>query len=403
MLSECIGLTVLKFRNNLVKGYYDIILAGGGAAGLSLAYHLSLSSVAGKKILIIDKDRKEKNDRTWGFWSKRKTAFDHLASLTYHSLVFSSTYYEKRIDLGKYRYQVIRGIDFYDFIRDHLAKYPEVHWLNTKVESMNNLPEGAEVVTGEGTYRSKWVFSSIFSEADIKNAIKTELYLKQHFKGYVIETHEDAFDPDAFTMFDFHTPQKGLMRFFYTLPWSKNKALVEYTLFSEDLLEEGQYDEAIREYISEVLQINDYQIAEKEFGIIPMTNYVFPHTQGKHIINIGSAGGASKPSSGYTFMRIQKHVQKITEALEKNIYPGMNGNSPPRYRFYDSVLLNILKNNGHLSEWIFSKMFQNNTIRQVFQFLDEEGGLANDLKIITSLPPWPFLRSTIQLILKNKI
>jgi hypothetical protein len=42
-------------------------------------------------------------------------------------------------------------------------------------------------------------------------------------------------------------------------------------------------------------------------------------------------------------------------------------------------------------------MFKNNSIHQLFRFLDEKGGLKNDLKIISSLPPGPFLKSTMQL------
>ena len=84
--------------------------------------------------------------------------------------------------------------------------------------------------------------------------------------------------------------------------------------------------------------------------------------------------------------------------MENGQSPAISANSPARYRFYDSVLLNILKNQGHLSERIFTIMFKNNSIRQIFRFLDEEGGMPNDLKIITSLPPWPFLKSTISLL-----
>jgi lycopene beta-cyclase len=202
-------------------------------------------------------------------------------------------------------------------------------------------------------------------------------------------------------MFDFRTPQQGLMRFFYVIPSSPTEALVEYTLFSEHLLERELYDDAIEQYISDILKIGDYEIVEEEFGVIPMTNYVFPTTKGRHIINIGSAGGSSKPSSGYTFLRIQKHVQKIVHAMEAGKSPVISANSPARYRFYDSVLLNILKNHGQLSERIFTTMFKNNSISQIFRFLDEEGGLPNDLKIITSLPPWPFLKSTVQLMGKG--
>ena len=44
----------------------DIIIAGGGASGLSLACRLADSiELKDKNIIIIDKDSKITNDRTW--------------------------------------------------------------------------------------------------------------------------------------------------------------------------------------------------------------------------------------------------------------------------------------------------------------------------------------------------
>lgn len=377
---------------------YDLIIAGGGAAGLSLAYYLSVSSPRDKTVLIIDKDRKNKNDRTWGFWSNQKTAFDPIVHLKFKKLEFHSSTFSKIIDLKDYSYNIIRGIDFYDFVRTHLSGFPNFEFLTAAVNGFQDADDGAIVQTDSGDFKARWVFSSIFDEKEILEATKSKLYLRQHFKGWFIKTEEPVFSKDSFRMFDFRTPQEGLMRFFYVIPSSPTEALVEYTLFSEHLLEQEQYDDAIEKYIASVLKINDYEILEEEFGVIPMTNYVFPITRGRHIINTGSAGGSSKPSSGYTFLRIQKHVRKIVRALETGKSPAISANSSAKYRFYDSVLLNILKNQGQLSEGIFTAMFKNNAVRQIFRFLDEEGGLTNDLKIITSLPPWPFLKSTINLV-----
>jgi lycopene beta-cyclase len=57
---------------------YDYIICGGGMSGLSLAYQLSISKLSNKKILIIDPERKTKNDRTWAFWEKIDNPFDHI-------------------------------------------------------------------------------------------------------------------------------------------------------------------------------------------------------------------------------------------------------------------------------------------------------------------------------------
>lgn len=52
---------------------YDYIIAGGGLAGLSLAYYMNQTVLREKSILIIDQDTKTKNDRTWCFWEKRSS------------------------------------------------------------------------------------------------------------------------------------------------------------------------------------------------------------------------------------------------------------------------------------------------------------------------------------------
>jgi len=377
---------------------FDYIIAGGGASGLSLAFYLSNSSLKNAKVLIIDKDQKNKNDRTWGFWTSEQTVFESIIAYRFKNIEFISKFTNRTIPLGDYSYNVIKGIDFYQFVRSHLSMVPNFSFKNESISQINDTENGAEVITNQGVYTAKWVFSSIFDEKEIVKAAASKLYLRQHFAGWVIETSKPVFDPTSVRMFDFRTPQENQMRFFYIIPHTENRALVEFTIFSENLLEKKQYEIVLKEYIRNILKLDDYQIVEDEFGVIPMTNYRFPSTRGKHIINIGSAGGSSKPSSGYTFARIQKHVKKIVEKLENGQAPVVNANSPTKYHLYDSVLLNILKKNGGLSERIFSKMFINNNIRQIFQFLDEEGGIKNDLKIISSLPPLPFLRSTLDLL-----
>jgi thioredoxin reductase len=57
---------------------YDFIIAGGGLAGLSLAYYLSQSSLENAKILIIDQSEKKENDKTWCFWEAQPNAFDEI-------------------------------------------------------------------------------------------------------------------------------------------------------------------------------------------------------------------------------------------------------------------------------------------------------------------------------------
>ena len=178
------------------------------------------------------------------------------------------------------------------------------------------------------------------------------------------------------------------------MPFSETKALVEYTLFSEKLLDAVQYEEGLKEYILKTLRIDSYKITETEFGIIPMTNHRFP-ANGGNIINIGSAGGQTKPSSGYTFRFIQKHSAAIVEQLSQDKHPA--GKPMKRkYHFYDSVLLNILHNKTLPGKAIFTSLFKKNKPQQVLRFLDNESSLSDELKIISSLPTWPFLKAALK-------
>ena len=66
---------------------FDYIIAGGGAAGLSLAWNLSRSEILrNKTVLIIDRDDKKRNDRTWGFWTKDFVDFDDILFRQFHRL-----------------------------------------------------------------------------------------------------------------------------------------------------------------------------------------------------------------------------------------------------------------------------------------------------------------------------
>jgi glycine/D-amino acid oxidase-like deaminating enzyme len=70
------------------KDSFDYIIAGGGLAGLSLAFYLNESEhLRGKKVLIIDRDAKRRNDRTWCFWEREPGAFED-SSLSRRAGVF---------------------------------------------------------------------------------------------------------------------------------------------------------------------------------------------------------------------------------------------------------------------------------------------------------------------------
>lgn len=223
-----------------------------------------------------------------------------------------------------------------------------------------------------------------------------ELYLLQHFKGWIIETEKSAFNPAEATLMDFRTSQEHGTAFVYVMPFTDTKALVEYTLFTGKLLQPNQYEKELKNYIQEILKIDSYKIIENEFGVIPMTNHKFDAADG-HIINIGTIGGQTKGSSGYTFRFIQKHSARLVKNLikRKNPFIALPA-GPKRFLFYDRVLLQILKENKLPGNKIFTQLFKKNKPQQVLRFLDNESSIADELKIISTLPTLPFLKAAIK-------
>lgn len=377
---------------------YDIIIAGSGAAGLSLAYYLSLSPVLKDlKILLIDKDPKNQNDRTWGFWTKEPVAFDPVISYRFIEAEFISRDYAAVLTLSPYQYQVLEGLRFYNFVRDHLKQFPNIEFVQDQINSTEPLPEGARVKTLSAEYEAKWVFNSCFLSDELKKAAQKSLFLQQHFKGWVIKTPKPAFNPALLRLFDFRTPQQGQMRFFYLIPQATDRALVEFTIFSAQLLEPEAYTEAIQEYIRTVLKIQEYDILNEEWGVIPMTSYHFSPQTGSHIIHIGSVGGASKPSTGYTFLRIQEQCQEVVRKLDLGQNPATPFAGSGRFRLYDQMLLNIMTQKGELSEEIFCSLFKKNPARRILKFLDEDTSLWDEIRIMNSVPRIPFMNSFMNL------
>lgn len=377
---------------------YDYILAGGGCAGLSLAFYLYRSKVLqDKKILIVDKALKNTNDRTWSFWINYPTAFDDIMYREWSELRLINYRGEQHHDLKDWRYKMMRGIDFYEFVQRELRQNPAIDFLQTEIKKIDEKDGQAILETADGVFKAKWLFNSLYDPAKIKRNPKKYHYIHQHFLGWVIETPTAHFNPACPVLFDFRFRQEKELRFAYILPFAPNKALVEFTIFGKQLYEDAFYKKHLESYIQQELKIEEYTIEEVEQGVIPMTDHHFPRKKSPHIMQIGTQGGMAKPSTGYAFLNIQRDSQEIVKSLEKKGHPFHDYALPKHNQSNDSMLLNILQEQGQLMQPIFWKLFKNNPIQRVFQFLDGTATPQEDIKVMASVPSTPFLKSIYRL------
>lgn len=380
---------------------YDFIIAGGGLAGLSLACHLVRSPLRDHRILIVDQDPKRRNDRTWGFWTNQATLFDEAVSHAWDRLVIAGREGGPReIPLEEYRYKVIRGIDLYTCARRQLAGFENVTFQQGTVNAIEDGRDTARVMVDGRTLHTTWAFDSLPPRFEADSSFQV---LKMHFRGWEVTTPAPAFDPETATFMDFRTPQAGEMRFFYVLPYAADRALVEYTVFSRNVLPRRAYEEALQQYLTTVLQVRDYTVAAEESGAVPITDDPLERVLGRRVMAIGARAGRVKPSTGYAFVRIQKDCEKIVESLLLYGHPFDVPDDPDLYDVLDAVLLKVIaQQGGHLSV-AFDAMFARNPIDTILRFLDESASPLETLKLVASMPPKPFVKAFIEVLASENL
>lgn len=378
-----------------VASDYDYLIVGGGAAGLSLAYHMAQEPrLADKKILLIEPETKQQNDRTWSFWADEPGLFDGIVAHEWRQIAFRSLGFERVIDLGRYRYKTINGLDYYRFVHRALVANVQFTVLRGTVESLENISAGISAATSAGTFTARYAFDSRPPDlANLKQPQKHR-YLLQHFVGWEIETDDNVFDPATVEFMDFRGEQQQEARFMYVLPFTPRKALVEYTLFSEETLPQAEYEAAIRQYLRTNLGLKTYRVSATETGAIPMTDHPLPARTGQHIINIGTRGGRAKPSTGYAFKRIQQHSARLVAGLAKTgQLPADVTGDKWQFHLFDTLLLDIMRRRGETTRDIFRELFERNPIARIFRFLDEQTSWAENLQVMNSVSPGPFMQS----------
>src|SRR5688500_2149304 len=379
---------------------YDYIVAGTGAAGLSLIVHMIHSGqFSDKKILLIDRTPKDQNDRTWCFWEEEPGLFESIVFKKWTSMWFHGDKGKSKLhDVYPYQYKMIRGITFYEYCFRMIENQNNISIEYGIVENMYSDGNETFLTVNGRRIVAEYIFSSIIPPGSSKK--EGHYFLWQHFKGWFIRSEKPIFNPEEATLMDFRTNQYNDTRFVYVMPFNNNESLIEYTVFSESRISDYEYDEGLKDYCNKILGLNDnaFSIENEEFGMIPMTNYEFPSSH-NNIIYIGSAGGKTKASSGYTFRFIQKHSEQIVKSLSVNESPHFN-QPGKKFIFYDSILLKILAEKKMAGSRIFTRLFENNSMSEVFKFLDNETSLAEDIKLINYLPRSKFIDAAFSFLLK---
>ena len=372
---------------------FDYIICGGGATGLLLSHSLiSDSFFNNKSVLIIEKESKIENDKTFSFWDNQISILDKIVYKSWEKAEFKDSEFTSSFNLAPYKYKMVRSDKFYSFMKKKIDKASNFTYLNASVNNIIQESGINYIETDEGNFECSIVFSSIYNPKEYEFS-KYPL-INQHFLGWKIETEDDFIDEDKITFMDFSVDQHQEIRFMYVLPFSKKTALFEYTFFGGEVMKNSEYEKEIKKYLDRE-GIRKYKIIEIEKGVIPMTCYPFFNANTDNFIKIGTSGGWTKPSTGYTIKNSIEKIDMIITFLKENKQLSKL-KFKNRFWYYDVLFLDVLVNSKGRGSRVFSDLFRNNDPLLLFKFLGEKTNILEEIRIFISVNTMTFVKSLVK-------
>ncbi|MFE5212317.1 lycopene cyclase family protein [Streptomyces sp. NPDC056600] len=414
----------------------EVVVLGGGAAGLSLAHRLSREAPSLTLTLVEAPDGPLRPpERTWCHWTADDDGADahpdgghdghharshpadrhhaqgrhaggHPADGDLREAVAASWSrlrvhgadgHAVTVDPAPLRYRMIRSPDFERLVHARLARSPGARILRATAEAVRETADGAAVrcTTREGQtllLHARHVFDS--RPAPTLPPART--HLLQHFRGWFVRTSGDRFDPAVADLMDFRVPQpRHGLAFGYVLPLAPDRALVEYTEFSRAPLTTEAYEAALDHYCREVLGLGALTVEASEQGVIPMTDGRFARRPGRSVFRIGTAGGATRPATGYTFAAVQRQSRAVADALRagRARVPAPHGR---RALAMDAVMLRALDTGRIDGPVFFTDLFRRVPAERLLRFLDGRTSLWEEFGVGLRTPVGPMLRTALE-------
>jgi lycopene beta-cyclase len=378
----------------VTQGDWDVVIAGAGLAGLSLASELTALEFSHLRVLLIEPRSQYVRDRTWSFWdvpNAMPARWRHLVSTRWQQWRVS---YEARsvVRSGEVAYASVRADAFYEQALRDVAKASHIQWRKeTGVGQVRAQPGGIELVTSAGEQlRTKILFDSrppALAQGD----------WVQQFKGWEITSSQPCFDAQCLDLMAFEPSPHG-MHFIYCLPYNATQALVESTWINRaDGQDQG--DAELREGLAKRWACTDYEITFREQGALPL----WPRmpTPNTNMVRIGRAGGALRASTGYAFCASLHQSEKLAASLSAHVRsgselqtwqaPDLKGSALDAWM--DEVLFRVLERDWRQAPRYFVDLFERVPADVLTRFLHGASSWQDRIAVMRALPPLPFLRA----------
>ncbi|MFI5486173.1 lycopene cyclase family protein [Micromonospora echinaurantiaca] len=370
----------------------DLALVGGGGAASLVLAALDRHGVRGLRVAVVDPVHRRGQDRTWAFWDRPGNDLDPVLSASWRQVEVVTAERRQVLDLAPLRYAMLRSGPVYDRAAEAERRLGATRVV-AAADALDDDGERVLVRAGDApVLRASWVLDS--RPRPPRRPGRTNWL--QHFRGWWLASDTPVFDADRAVLMDFRTPQPARgVSFGYVLPVSDRYALVEYTEFSPAPLTDAGYDAALVGY-RDLLGLDPARLTvrEVEDGAIPMTDAPFDAHPSPRVVRLGTAGGATRPSTGFTFSAMRRQADQVARALAAGRPPVPAPAYPRRHLWMDAVALRALDRGGVSGPDFFDRLFDRNPAERVLRFLDGVTSPAEELAVMSSTRLSPMVAAT---------
>lgn len=370
----------------------ELLILGGGCAGLSLAIQLAKLGRQAPRTIIMEQREQFENDRTWCFWGNDAAPFSQLAAYSWKSISVGFANNATRLDCSDTPYRMLASNLFYEAALSALASAPKIQ-----------LNMGCKVLTEPKFLDGLWYFETNQGQLTACNVVDTRpqadpilggALLWQSFYGHEIECELPVFDASCVNLMEFSPATSESVSFTYILPLSSYRALVEFTVFCPTPLTTSLLTSDLNAAIERRVNGAPFKVVRSEQGILPMglvSPFRVSEKQNPNYFFAGQGSGAARPATGYAFQRIQRWAVACSALIGQGKSPIGHPKDSALQARMDTIFLNVIRQQPELAPSLFIDLFSRVKTQRVINFLNDCPSMLDYTAVVMALPIRPFL------------
>ena len=378
---------------------FDVIILGGGCAGLSLATQLASLGGTCPRVVVLEGRAVYTHDRTWCFFKNPQAPVQHSVQHAWPLMRITSGTGSVTVDCGSMPYEMVHAGQFYQSAQSIISQSDHID-LRMGV-AITKAPEKRDGVWRVDTVVGEFHAPYVIDTRPAKRPERDGAKLWQSFYGQEIECNADTFDVGCGDLMDFSAANAcgaqaafpDAVSFVYVLPTTARRALLEFTVFGPDPLNPDLLHDLLAKAIMQRVGSTQFSLLRSEHGVLPMGTLSPVSRHDASYVFAGLTAGGARPSSGYAFARIQRWAASCAEALASG--QGPVGHAPDGFilRAMDALFLKLVRAHPQAAPDLFAALFSGTNTESLIRFLSDRATLADNVRVVAALLPMPLLRA----------